>query len=160
MQGVLLLVLTTLSAEPAREAPRRAEILVRHPLYQMQPGRETDCVGILRKDDKGAYFLELQTGREPLVLFPDAGDPLAPFVGKRIRLSGKQVIGLSGLGLVRHTLPGRLEVLAERNEPEDLTPPDRTRQEEDLGRIEEEIRKRQEERKRKEGNPDKKNELP
>jgi hypothetical protein len=159
MPGVLLLVLTALSAEPAREAPSRAEVLVRHPLYQKQPGPERDCVGILRKDEKGAYFLELQKGREPLALFPEAGDPLAPFVGKRIRLSGKQVIGVSGLRVVRQTLPGRLEVLPEM-EDLDIAPPDRTRQEEDLGRIEEEIRKRQEEMKRKEGNPDKKNGMP
>jgi hypothetical protein len=156
MRSVLLLALVAgaLSAEPTKDPPARADILAGHKLYPLEPACEKEFVGVLRKGDKGAYFLELAAGTEDLVLYADAGDPLAPYVGKRLRLVGKQVIGAVGQRTARQTLPGRLEVLvADKKEPEEIAPPDRTRQEDDLGRIEEEIRKRQEELKRKEAAP-------
>jgi hypothetical protein len=156
MPCVLLLFLTTgaVAADPPKDPPSKADILASHKLYAREPAAEQVVVGVLRRNDRGGYYLELQAEREDLVLYPDAGDPLAPYLGKRLRIIGKQVMGAVGQRSFRQTLPGRLEILAAGNTaPEEIAPPDRTRQEEDLERIEEEIRKRQEERKRQEGAP-------
>src|SRR5262249_47981938 len=99
-----------------------AVILGDHKLYKMEPGQEKEFVGTLRKGEKGGYYLELTSGkavgREDLILYGDAGDPLAPFVGKRVKVTGKQVAGAVGMRTFRHTLPGRLEVLPEEEKKE------------------------------------------
>lgn len=99
---------------PAR--PRRVNVLGEHKLYAREPGAEKVLDGVLRKEEKGGYVLELEKTKEELTLYPDAGDALGPFVGKRVRLGGKQVEGLVGTRTFRHTLPGWLELV-------DATPP-------------------------------------
>jgi hypothetical protein len=163
-----------------KELEGRAVILGDHKLYKMEPGQEKEFVGTLRKGEKGGYYLELTAGkavgREDLVLYGDAGDPLAPYVGKRVKIVGKQVAGAVGMRTFQHTLPGRLEVLPpeEKKEPrfEEIKPDqvdrevrealrrveelkfrlaqqdDRSRQEDDLPRLEAELRRRQEARQR------------
>jgi hypothetical protein len=83
----------------------------------MEPGPEKEFVGVLRKTDKGGYYLEKTAGKavgkEDLMLYGDAGDPLAPYVGKKVKIVGKQVSGAVGMRTFQHTLPGRLEVLAD-----------------------------------------------
>jgi hypothetical protein len=110
--------------EQPKEPPAKADILANHKLYKMEPGQEKTFVGVLRKGEKGGYYLELTAekavGREDLVLYGDAGDPLAPYVGKRVKIVGKQVRGAVGMRTFQHTLPGTLEVLpAEKEKPLD-----------------------------------------
>jgi len=96
--------------------PRRVNVLGEHKLYAREPGAEKVLDGVLRKEEKGGYVLELEKTKEELTLYPDAGDALGPFVGKRVRLGGKQVEGLVGMRTFRHTLPGWIELV-------DATPP-------------------------------------
>ena len=142
---ILALAAGVLSADPPKEPPAKADILAGNERYAKEPGRAVEYVGVLRKAE-GRYYIELRVGKEELRLYSDAGDPLAPYVGKRVTIFGKQFSGNA-----RFTWPGRLEVLpSDKKDPEAADIPDRTRQEDDLERIREEIRKAQEERQRKE----------
>jgi hypothetical protein len=82
----------------------------------MEPGQEKDFVAVLRKPDDEChhylYYLEMKDGdktiTEDLFVYGEAGDPLAPYVGIRVKVIGKQVVGRS---TYRTIFPGRLEVL-------------------------------------------------
>jgi hypothetical protein len=104
-------VLGEIKGGPGKEPPARAVILGDHKLYKMEPGQEKELVGVLEKKEKGGYALVMKDVREDLILYGDAGDPLAPYVGKKVKVFGKQVAGAVGFRNFRHTLPGRLEVL-------------------------------------------------
>lgn len=101
-------------AKPTPKA-RRVAILADHKLYKLEPGQEKVFEGTLRKAEKGGYHVEMTAGKavgkEDLIVYPDAGDPLAPFVGKQVRVGGKQVIGAVGMRTFQHTLPAWLEVI-------------------------------------------------
>jgi hypothetical protein len=110
-----------LEVSAQQEQGAAVDILAGHKLYKMEPGQETQIVGVLRKEEKGGYYLERTAGkavgRTDLALYGDlAKDPLAPYVGKRVRITGKQVSGAVGMRTFQHTLPGRLEVLPEEKE--------------------------------------------
>jgi hypothetical protein len=94
---------------------KRVAILADHKLYGMEPGQEKVFEGALRKTEKGGYYLEMTAGKavgkEDLVLYGDAGDPLSAYVGKQVRIGGKQVIGAVGMRKFQHTLPGWLELV-------------------------------------------------
>jgi hypothetical protein len=96
--------------------PAKADILAMHKLYKMEPGQEKEFVGVLMKREKGGYYLSMKDGdkatTEDLILYGDAGDPLAPYIGMKVKVYGKQVAGAVGMRTFQHTLPGRLEVLA------------------------------------------------
>jgi hypothetical protein len=100
-------------------APKRVAILADHKLYKMEPGQEKVFEGVLRKGEKGGYHLELTAGKavgkEDLILYGDAGDPLAAFVGKQVRIGGKQVTGAVGMRTFQHTLPAWLELVDSAN---------------------------------------------
>jgi hypothetical protein len=124
--------------EAKKEPADKADILATHKLYKMEPGQEKEFVGVLMKRDKGGYYLSMKQGdktaTEDLILYGDAGDPLAPYVGKKVKVFGKQVAGAVGMRTFRHTLPGRLEVLPMTDE-EKKDQKDREETEAELRRI-------------------------
>src|SRR5262249_29799240 len=101
-----------------KEPPAKADILANHKLYKMEPGAEKEYVGVVQKEEKGGYSLLIQAnkafGKMSLHLYGDAGDPLAPYVGKKVRLFGKYQAGATGTRTFEFVLPGRLEVIEEK----------------------------------------------
>ena len=93
-------------AEKKPEPPAKADILANHKLYNMEPGAEKEYVGVIKKLEKGGYVLLMEAGNAraemSLHLYPDSGDPLAPYVEKKVRLVGKYK---------QFVLPGCLEVI-------------------------------------------------
>ena len=104
----------------ARDPPAKADILANHKLYKMEPGNEKEYIGVIQKDEKGGYTLLMQAGKAfgkmNLSLYADAGDPLAPYVGKKVRLTAKHVAGTTGKVTFEFILPARLEVIEEKQE--------------------------------------------
>ncbi len=102
----------------AKEPPAKADVLANHKLYKQEPGAEKEYVGVVQKQDKSGYSLLMQSGkafgRLDLNLYPDAGAPLAPYVGKKVRLTGKHVAGATGTRTFEFILPARLEVIDEK----------------------------------------------
>jgi hypothetical protein len=109
--------------KPEAEEPpqKKADILANHKLYKMEPGAEKEYVGVIQKEEKGGYTLLTQVGKVvgkmSLHLYPDAGDPLGPYVGKKVRLLGKYQAGATGTRTFEFVLPGRLEVIEEKQRP-------------------------------------------
>jgi len=105
-----------------KEPPAKADILANHKLYKMEPGAEKEYLGVIQKEEKGGYTLMTQAGKAfgkmSLHLYPDAGDPLAPYVGKKVKLFGKYQAGATGTRTFEFVLPGRLEVIEEKQKPE------------------------------------------
>src|SRR5262249_30340230 len=93
----------------------KADILAIDKRYKLEPAPEREMVGVIEKQEKGGYVLVMRKGhevtREPLVVYGDLGDLLAPCVAMKVKLVGKQVAGAAGMRPFAHTLPGRLEVL-------------------------------------------------
>jgi hypothetical protein len=104
-----------------------ADLMAKRRLYDIERGQEKEYGGTLHKGDKGGYYLEMKQGdkttTENLKLYGEVGDPLAPYVGKKVKVSGKKVTGAIGIRTFEDTLPGRLEMLP-------LTPEEKKEKEE------------------------------
>jgi hypothetical protein len=106
--------------DSGKEPPAKADILADNKLYKMEPGPEKEFVGVLEKQDKGGYALVMKKGddttKESLIVYDGKYDPLEPYAGKRVKVTGKQVMGAVGFRTFSHILPGRLEVLPEEKD--------------------------------------------
>jgi hypothetical protein len=128
MLTLVLTVLTGLAAgqaQPAQgQAPLKKELFASEGWYKSQKGEEQEFVGVLRRVDRGKgvvgigrfnpYRLEMEDkGKKDVreVYVGAKPDLLAPYVGRRVKLTGKaveiEVVGRNH----REIWPARLEVL-------------------------------------------------
>jgi hypothetical protein len=99
----------------------RKDILAEHKLYKMEPGPEKTFTGTIVK--RGAVFaLAMKQGDkevlENLMVYDGKNELIAPFEGKKVRLTGKQVMGAVGFRTFSHILPGHLVILEDDRKPE------------------------------------------
>src|SRR5947209_6600797 len=131
---MLTLVLTVLTGLPAvgevaprqqGEAPARKELFAGEDWYKSQKGDERTFVGLLQRIDRAKGAIGFGRMNHYRLVMNDKGkqdvrevyvggkmELLAPYVGKRIRLTGKAVdMALEGR-TYREIWPARLEVIA------------------------------------------------
>ncbi len=125
MLALLATLLTGFPAAAADEPPAKLELFAKEGWYKSQEGKEQDFVGILHKIERkkgvigfgrfNPYYLVMEAaGKKSQREVYIGGKPaiLAPYVGKKIKLSGKPVdLEVEGRNH-REIWPARLVVLA------------------------------------------------
>ena len=127
MMSLLALLLTgAASTGPAPDVPPTKELFAKEDWYKGQPGKEQAFEGVLLRARRGGagfgrfnpYRLQMKDGTRE-VYVGSQGQLLEPYVGKRVRLTGKAVdMEVEGREH-REIWPARLEVVQEdkRKEP-------------------------------------------
>jgi hypothetical protein len=106
------------------DAPAKTEVLAGDPTYKMEPGQEKTFTGTIESKNKGAYTLVLKTAageeKKDLICYKtEQADLLEPYVGKTVKVTGKQVDGAVGFRNFSHVLPGTVELVAAKDAPKD-----------------------------------------
>jgi lipoprotein NlpI len=115
----------------ADDPPAKLELFAKEGWYKSQKGAEKDFVGVLHKMDKkkgvvgigrfNPYYLVMEADGKTATREVYVGgkpDILTPYVGKKIKLTGKAV-ELEVVGKVHHEIwPARLEVLVDKKKAE------------------------------------------
>lgn len=106
---------------PAK-APAKLELFAKEDWYRGQEGNEQDFVGVLRKTGRGKgvvgfgrfnpYRLEMAAGKVREVYVGGKPEILTPYVGKKVKLTGKPVDMEVEGRMHMEIWPARLEVLA------------------------------------------------
>jgi hypothetical protein len=140
LTALLLTVCSGVNAdEPARaELPAKKELFAREEFYRNQEGKEETFIGTLRKSDRGKgvvgfgrfnpFRLEMNVNGKADVREVYSGgksELLDPYVGKRVKLTGKAVnMEVEGRNH-REIWPARLEVLPDNKKADPSESPAR-----------------------------------